>query len=131
MTGQCSGVAASWCPRCGDCTCPKHEDGEPIERTVEPANIGRPWPIVARVASDDCPLHGTESQHACEAGCAAVDDPPPAATLALELGDLVRIEGRGKQLRVVGFELPNREAVCLEPVDGGERFTVYAWRLTR
>ena len=74
-----------------------------------------------------------------EGACAAVDDPPPAATLAIELGDLVRIEGRGKQLRVVGFELPNRKAVTLEPLDADDhasagwtgRFTVYAWRLTR
>lgn len=51
----------------------------------------------------------------------------------LEVGSVVRIEGRGKRFRVVGFELPNQEAVTLEGMDAdpSERFTVYKWRLTR
>lgn len=51
----------------------------------------------------------------------------------LEVGNVVRIEGRGKRYRVVGFELPNQEAVTLEGMDAdpSERFTVYKWRLTR
>lgn len=45
----CSGVAARWCPRCGDCTC-------------VPANaVSRE---LFALDSPDCPLHGTHSEHA-------------------------------------------------------------------
>ncbi len=40
----CTGVAASWCPRCGDCTCRKSG------LTITP----------------DCPLHSDDSPHAEE-----------------------------------------------------------------
>lgn len=40
----CTGVAASWCPRCGDCTC-KRGDGD-LEQT-----------------NPRCPLHGADSHH--------------------------------------------------------------------
>lgn len=43
---RCTGVAAAWCPRCGDCECPTTEDGD-------------------RLSLDDptCPLHSAESIH--------------------------------------------------------------------
>lgn len=45
--GKCTGIAATWCPRCGDCTC----DLDPLtgERTLD---------------DHFCPLHGLESKHA-------------------------------------------------------------------
>lgn len=39
---ECTGVAASWCPIHGDCTCDMDSERD----------------------SDDCPLHGKESTHA-------------------------------------------------------------------
>lgn len=42
----CTGIAAVWCPRCGDCSCPRAEDGE-IEGE-----------------GPDCPLHSVGSSHA-------------------------------------------------------------------
>lgn len=45
---ECTGVAASWCARCGDCACPRNKDGE---REFE---------------RDTCPLHGDASKHAEE-----------------------------------------------------------------
>lgn len=41
---QCTGIAASWCPNCGDCVCPFPED----ER-----------------CSPNCPLHNRHSSHCC------------------------------------------------------------------
>lgn len=43
----CSGVSATWCPRCGDCTCPADEDEAPVERN-----------------DPNCPLHSPSSPHA-------------------------------------------------------------------
>ena len=43
---QCTGLAARWCPRCGDCTCPEEE------REVRGLN------------SDACPLHALFTSHA-------------------------------------------------------------------
>jgi hypothetical protein len=42
----CTGVAASWCPRCGDCSCPHLATGEREDQ------------------SESCPLHGHHSAHA-------------------------------------------------------------------
>ena len=42
----CTGVSASWCPNCGDCTCARDEDGAVIDY------------------EDDCPLHAPDSPHA-------------------------------------------------------------------
>jgi len=47
---ECTGIAASWCPNCGTCNCPRSEYGE--RNDDNPA----------------CPLHGAESRHA-EAVC--------------------------------------------------------------
>lgn len=44
----CTGVTATWCPRCGDCTCDRHADGE-----VDFDVLGT------------CPLHSCGSDHAC------------------------------------------------------------------
>jgi len=47
---ECTGIAASWCPIHGDCTCDKYESGErKTEVFAEPT---------------DCPLHSRESTHA-------------------------------------------------------------------
>lgn len=40
---RCTGVSASWCPRCGDCTC----------RNVDESRD-----------DEDCPLHSATSRHA-------------------------------------------------------------------
>lgn len=45
---ECTGVAASWCPIHGDCTCPDRAD--PTE--------GRD------MNSETCPLHSSDSTHA-------------------------------------------------------------------
>lgn len=47
-TVRCTGVFARWCPRCGDCTCPQREAGDPGEVTFE---------------DDGCPLHAEASSH--------------------------------------------------------------------
>lgn len=44
-----TGWAASWCPVCGDCSCPRHENGERLEDDPR---------------SEHCPLHGFRSKHA-------------------------------------------------------------------
>lgn len=43
---ECTGAAARWCPVHGNCSCPQLPDGT-LSRT-----------------DDDCPLHGTASDHA-------------------------------------------------------------------
>ncbi len=54
----CTGVAASWCPRCGACTCPRvNPEEDDFDRLDE--------------EDDNCPLHSAESPHA-EAGLAAL-----------------------------------------------------------
>jgi hypothetical protein len=45
---ECEGLAAQWCPKCGDCICPEDDTGE---RTLDRL---------------DCPLHGAYSKHAEE-----------------------------------------------------------------
>lgn len=72
---ECTGVAAGWCPVCGDCTCPHEDDGSPVERivpAVEPSEqvahvvlngIGAHEHIEV-VHDPACPLHGVESHHA-------------------------------------------------------------------
>lgn len=66
----CTGIAASWCPVHGDCTCPRNEDGE-IEWHYEagyvPLHGFLAWDETARHVShydDDCPIHGAASEHA-------------------------------------------------------------------
>lgn len=59
----CTGVSASWCPHCGDCTCPRLDTGEPEVRVAEEPTIFRPWPKTYVVHNPSCPLHGTDSQH--------------------------------------------------------------------
>ncbi len=41
---QCTGVAASWCPNCGDCCCKDREES---------------------MSDEDCPLHAPNSRHCC------------------------------------------------------------------
>lgn len=64
MSGDgCTGVAAVWCQNCGDCTCPRHSDGEPVVRTVRPATMFT-LAETERVHDSACPLHGADSKHA-------------------------------------------------------------------
>lgn len=46
---QHTGWAASWCPVCGDCSCPRYASGERLEDDPR---------------SEHCPLHGFRSSHA-------------------------------------------------------------------
>lgn len=91
---SCTGVAASWCPECGTCTCVSPDDtidGRPAEKLAEErwgwlqirdsatGIIWRRWGIVEsklRLRSvtmlwegnhwvdPACPLHGDDSKHA-------------------------------------------------------------------
>jgi hypothetical protein len=55
-TDACTGIAASWCPIHGDCTCPKEASGEPI-RDILGGRI--------QVRHDpECPLHCAGTTHA-------------------------------------------------------------------
>lgn len=62
----CTGIAASWCPNCGSCTCARNEDGTNAE--ADPGDTM-------------CPLHAFDSKHA--------DSP---ATEAVEASDRVDSE---------------------------------------
>ena len=44
LAPECTGLAASWCPVCGDCKCPDRELGD--------------------INDPDCPLHNNSSDHA-------------------------------------------------------------------
>lgn len=46
---ECTGAAASWCPVCGDCSCPRDPRTMEVESTL-----------------DACSLHGSASKHALE-----------------------------------------------------------------
>lgn len=66
----CTGIAASWCPVHGDCTCPRTEGGE-IEWHYESGLVsfaGHPaWSETAQTVihyDKRCPLHGEDSEHA-------------------------------------------------------------------
>lgn len=71
---ECTGVAASWCPRCGDCNCPRNNDGE---RMAE---------------SDDCPLHGSSSQH-------AIEQPVEGWVRAMARGRAIEMKSGAAELR--------------------------------
>ena len=71
----CSGVSAGWCPSCGDCTCPRDEDGGWVEEIVENGDAGQSVTVITlngpgygnrieRVEDPDCPLHARDSPHA-------------------------------------------------------------------
>lgn len=47
-SAECTGLAASWCPVHGDCTCPRYEDSSFVDGNLD---------------SPRCPLHGTDSAH--------------------------------------------------------------------
>jgi hypothetical protein len=68
----CTGVSATWCPNCGDCTCPREEDGSPVEVSHYPPAIVTDAciiistsPVAIEIVEDPaCPLHGASSRHA-------------------------------------------------------------------
>lgn len=45
----CTGLTAAWCPRCGDCTCPRNDESGDYTDGQH---------------ADNCPLHGPRSAHA-------------------------------------------------------------------
>src|SRR5262245_50880311 len=57
----CTGIAASWCPLCGDCVCPRAESGDRLER-----------------GDAACPLHREGSTHG--------DSRPPSIEEMIQLG---------------------------------------------
>jgi hypothetical protein len=59
MRGVCTGVAASWCPRCGDCTCPREADGSFVLEYPD-----GPGGRSVQVYAVACPLHNPQSDHA-------------------------------------------------------------------
>lgn len=67
---SCTGLAASWCPEHGDCTCPRTEDGE-IVWHYEPGVVSlHDFPAHSDTAKTvvhydaACPLHGEATAHA-------------------------------------------------------------------
>lgn len=67
----CTGLAATWCPRCGSCTCPQKASGE---RSLN---------------GNDCPLHGPASDHAdAEVPSDATAEAPTAEHSERLAGDL-------------------------------------------
>lgn len=73
-TDGCEGFAASWCPNCGDCTCPRFEDGpcsgEIVWEFVAGYELYRGlvyWSETAHTLihyDPACPLHAYGSAHA-------------------------------------------------------------------
>lgn len=55
---QCTGVAAQWCPLHGTCSCPRDDEGAPVDGLDSPS----------------CPLHASTSSHAA-ARLAEIFDP--------------------------------------------------------
>ncbi len=66
----CTGIAASWCPIHGDCTCPRDETGE-IQWHWEAGYVNfhgfAAWTETKRHIShfdSECPIHGETTDHA-------------------------------------------------------------------
>jgi hypothetical protein len=81
---ECTGLSASWCPNCGDCTCPRDEDGCVLQEGFDV------------VEDSACPLHGLRSKHGT---------PEPQAT-RLFLAEI--IVGADRMLSVRGGNHTNR-----------------------
>jgi hypothetical protein len=66
----CTGIAASWCPIHGDCTCPRDEGGV-IEWHFEAGYVSfhgfAAWDETAKTVThydEACPIHALTSDHA-------------------------------------------------------------------
>lgn len=95
-TAECTGVMASWCPNCGDCHCPKADNGERCGVT------------------DACPLHGYHSRHAetrCAGGCGTVVNLTGERCSSCEITQLRR------ELDAARAELDASKAVVTEYLD--------------
>lgn len=57
---ECTGPSGSWCPIHGDCTCPRKDDGSPVEKL---GAMG-----IEVVEDPRCPLHGPKSEHLAVGG---------------------------------------------------------------
>lgn len=69
LNAECTGIAASWCPNCGECACPRSEEGE-IEWHYKPGVVSvHGFPAWSETAEKiihhdrDCPLHGFRGRH--------------------------------------------------------------------
>ena len=139
-----TGMTASWCPICGDCTCPRWQEGDSQERS--------------HLNARNCPLHGFESKHALSAP--ATDGAEPASVMrdtirsarvdSTEWGNDAQAEPpEGADTRYSSSAKDSKEAgnrygkdgVLIEPAPVGEpvayRYrvkrhngTVSEWRLT-
>ena len=58
---RCTGLTAFWCPNCGDCTCPRTDDGD-----------------VPEMSHDSCPLHARGTNHPIPEEGKVVALPPDA-----------------------------------------------------
>lgn len=59
-----AGVSARWCANCGECTCPRDEDGDPVTRERHMYCRSDMYTFTDVVHDKDCPLHSPESPHA-------------------------------------------------------------------
>ena len=59
-----SGVSARWCANCGECTCPRDEDGSRVTRERHTSCGSSVLTFTEVVHDKDCPLHSPESPHA-------------------------------------------------------------------
>lgn len=90
---ECTGMAASWCPVHGDCTCRPDGDRFDFDRD-----------------SPTCPLHGDQSSHAAEEVALACEpEPPPAGEPAG--WEEVREAAHGAALTAVGIKPAHVHAV--------------------
>lgn len=95
---ECTGISASWCPVCGDCTCPRDEDGGCMQDGFDV------------VEDSECPLHGMQSTHAAI--------PEPTRLFQAEI-----VVGADRMLAATGYNHTNREwkvETFTEDLGGGE-----------
>jgi hypothetical protein len=76
---DCTGIAATWCPLHGDCSCPREEDGSPV---MFHGPFGHGSQVVH---DDDCPLHGTGSLHATTVHGGMLEVPADYEELAMAM----------------------------------------------
>lgn len=68
----CTAVSAFWCPNHGDCTCPRADDGEPIDGTLDDpsCDLHGTDDHLAKLSDPDdfrpfCPAHTSEREPCC------------------------------------------------------------------
>lgn len=88
--GECTGVAASWCPLHGDCTCPRDEDGG--------FGHGRNGPT--------CPLHAAGSTHATTLHGGMLEPPQAAIRTVRSTEELVAALGGPSEFTIADLRRP-------------------------